>query len=105
MDIGRFSVSTEYNVIWDLIPYDEIDGIPLTPEILQKNGWKKVDCGWRFRDGDKILDIEFFPGVLGIIASVMLIQKDDAVNVCNIYYVHELQHLLGVMNLDSDLII
>lgn len=36
LDIGRCSVSTENNVIWDLIPYDEIDGIPLTPEILQK---------------------------------------------------------------------
>ena len=33
----------------------------------------------------------------------MLIQKDDAVNVCNIYYVHELQHILWPLGINDDL--
>ena len=95
------------------IRYDEIEPIPLTPEILEKNGFvctQKADemetayeC-WSFHDG--LLSIVFEPDV------VMLEvynggENGDAVRTITYYtdndimYLHELQHALILCKIEK----
>jgi len=78
---------------WD---YDEIVGIPLTPEILEKNGWEKYEDDDGFHDEDCV----FIP------------QSDNSYGVCidkkrtfsgKISFVHELQHALRLCGIDKEI--
>lgn len=79
---------------------NELKPIPLTPEILQKNGWKE-DGGW-FRlntqraylyiTKDEKVDDEFLVCV-----------GDDKNNLASVSFVHELQHLLYGLKLNSEM--
>ena len=81
-----------------------IDPIPLTPEILEKNGWKKRTEGWYFMMISKYmyLSVEF-----GYENGIRVFLKRTTnglyvkLNVAN--NVHELQHILWALGLDSNL--
>ena len=74
----------------------EITPIPLTPEILEKNGWflDEIDCGYRHPD------LGFWIGGMsapfGFLVSC--IYKE-------LYYVHELQHALKFCGIEKEIII
>lgn len=65
---------------------EELKPIPLTPEILEKNGWEYDDATWIFKKGN----ISIF---------ILLDDKTYAayllgVRVLEFHFVHQLQHLL-----------
>ena len=81
------------------VGYEHIKPIPITPEILEKNGFKKAKfndnepsglCGkWWSKDG-RILVKMFELTLMGIVFSV----SGGNSRISNIRYVHELQHAL-----------
>lgn len=65
---------------------ESLKELPLTPEILEKNGWKKDDATWIFKKGN---------------ISIFILLDDETyavyllgVRVLEFHFVHELQHLL-----------
>lgn len=82
-----------------------IEGIPLTIEILEKNGWRlvnhKVDIsGFEWKDysrEDGFVDVEYYPEIKNFAAFYCGQELRD------IKYVHELQHILWALDEDSQL--
>lgn len=81
-----------------------IDPIPLTPEILEKNGWKKRTEEWYFMMISKYMYLSVEFGYENGIR-VFLKRTTDGLyvklNVAN--NVHELQHILWALGLDAEL--
>lgn len=85
-----------YDYIGELYP------IPLTPEILEKNGWKQNGGQYSFTykpyAGDKVELIGFFIEMFKDVHDMLKhryfqITHEDKV-ICGCFYVHQLQHLL-----------
>ena len=86
------------NRVWAASLKEEIDGIPLTPEILEKNGWKesrmnftniqipRISLCTREEEGDK-WSVSINGDIMG----------------GYIYYVHQLQHILFAFKFNSDM--
>lgn len=96
------------SLVYEMSP-NEIDGVPLTGKVLLKNFFHKdTESGryWRLIGSAKTVwllvigedghpdDIEF---------SVSVHEEADEVTIGTVFYVHELQHLLGVLGLYDDL--
>lgn len=73
----------------DIVP------IPITPEILEKNGWKKDDATWIFKKGNisifMLLDDETY--------AVYLL----GVRIFEFNFIHQLQHLLFGLGIDNNM--
>ena len=69
---------------------EEIKPIPLTLEILEKNGWKKDDRGYSFRDIIFLNKDDFGGWAVGI-------GEDYILTIASIY---QLQHLLFGLNIN-----
>lgn len=99
---------------------DAIKPIPLTPEILEKNGWNKstgwsyVGSGKRGYQFSKELDDKWVELDRMTYGDLQICQCENLrdwsyINECNHYfrfeftYVHELQHLLYALHIDSNL--
>ena len=99
---------------------DAIKPIPLTPEILEKNGWNKstgwsyVGSGKRGYQFSKELDDKWVELDRMTYGDLQICQCENLrdwsyINECNHYfhfeftYVHELQHLLYALHMDSNL--
>ena len=79
---------------------EEIEGIRLTPDILEKNGWEQeyyapIIYGHIGHD----IEISFLQTSKR--CSVLL----NDIALCEIQYVHQLQHILWVLGEDANLII
>lgn len=79
---------------------EEIEGIRLTPDILEKNGWEQeyyapIIYGHIGHD----IEISFLQTSKR--CSVLL----NDISLCEIQYVHQLQHILWVLGEDANLII
>lgn len=77
---------------------EEIEGIPLTPEILEKNGWEQeyyapIIYGHIGHD----IEISFLQTFKR--CSVLL----NDISICEIQYVHQLQHILWALGEDANL--
>ena len=106
--ISTNSTKTAFVADRDILP------IPLTPEILEKNGWKKeaMSRGIRIRNlvytKPDIEEYGYFPIYIekGIGDEFDVYPFTDN-NVCNpiayIKYVHQLQHLLFGLGLNSEM--
>mgnify|MGYP003415568463 CR=1 FL=1 len=74
-----------------------IDGlirpIPITPEILEKNGWKETEYWHEYEDGNTIIQYSL-SNIWGIINGIEIEHFK-----CE--YVHQLQHLLRLCGLDE----
>lgn len=81
-----------------------ISPIPLTPEILEKNGWKKRTEGWYFMMISKYMYLSVEFGYDNGIR-VSLKRATDGLyvklNIAN--NVHELQHILWALGKDAEL--
>lgn len=99
---------------------DAIKPIPLIPEILEKNGWNKstgwsyVGSGKRGYQFSKELDDKWVELDRMTYGDLQICQCENLrdwsyINECNHYfrfeftYVHELQHLLYALHIDSNL--
>ena len=79
-----------------------IESIPLTPDILEKNGWKQNGGQYSFTykpyAGDKVELIGFFIEMFKDVHDILKhryfqITHEDKV-ICGCFYVHQLQHHL-----------
>ena len=76
---------------------EELKPIPLTPEILEKNGWEYDDATWIFKKGN----ISIF---------ILLDDKTYAayllgVRVLEFHFVHQLQHLLFGVGIKHEMVV
>ena len=72
---------------------DQPEPIPITPEILEKNGWKETEYWHEYKDGNTIIQYSL-SNIWGIINGVEIEHFK-----CE--YVHQLQHLLRLCGLDE----
>lgn len=82
------------------VSINEIKGIPLTPEILEKNGWKIVD------DEPVDFEIEYFGTEFSNKVNLFYNILSDTYRYgkhTTMIYLHELQHLFFGLGLDSNL--
>lgn len=89
------------NRIWNASLKEEISPIPLTPEFLEKNGWKKSkinDCAYfYYKDG-------FFLTYTSKDDKFWFDDFDYSSSICvELPYVHRLQHLLFGLGLNSEM--
>ena len=108
---GHYDLLWNNWIIYSYINIEEIKPIPLTPEILEKNGWDKEVMSRGIRNRHWVYtkpDIEeygYFPIYIekGIGNEFDVYPFTDN-NVCKqiayIKYVHELQHLLFGLNIN-----
>jgi len=75
----------------------DITSIPITPEILEKNGWKKENVGYSTKNQDPIFLYKDNGGGWAVEIG------DEFISV--ISFVHQLQHLLFGLGLDSNMIV
>lgn len=80
---------------------DEIMPIPLTPEILEKNGFKKSDYGWYNRKIDE-WEIEIY---IGRIETFVKINKGvyPHINNTDCRFLHKLQHALNLCGIEKEI--
>ena len=72
---------------------DQPQPLPLTPEILEKNGWKETEYWHEYKDGNTIIQCSL-PDMQGIINGIEIENFK-----CE--YVHQYQHLLRLCGLDE----
>lgn len=75
----------------------ELSGVPLTPEILEKNGWKKPD-GFDSYWLDKIGLLQGSEVWYSALGNTKL-----AITLGSIQYIHQLQHLLFGLNINHEM--
>ena len=73
--------------------FEDIKPIPLTPEILEKNGWKETAYWHEYQDGKNTIQC-CLPDMRGIINEIEIEHFE-----CE--YVHQYQHLLRLCRLDE----
>ena len=78
--------------------YSDIEGIPLTPEILEKNGWNSdVLIPALYTNKTHQLEVECHS------YSKWRYVTFNGMAVNRVKYVHELQHILWVLGMDSNI--
>ena len=75
----------------------DITSIPITPEILEKNGWKKENVGYSPKNQGPIFLYKDNGGGWAVEIG------DEFISV--ISFVHQLQQLLFILGLDSNMIV
>ncbi|MBQ2797531.1 MAG: hypothetical protein IJF01_07360 [Tidjanibacter sp.] len=81
----------------------EFEPIPLTPEILEKNGW--VHCGpchWRNRD-IKCSCFRFGRRYWDIHTRGSRVYRPTRISIENILHTHQLQHALRLAGIDKEI--
>lgn len=93
-----FSITTDQH---PFIRLSEVKPIPLTPEILEKNGWKKSkinDCAYYYYKDGLFLTYTSKDG------KFWFDDFDYSSSICvELPYVHSLQHLLFGLGLNSEM--
>lgn len=99
-----------FNHFSQVLNLDEIEPIPLTPEILEKNFEKSEYCEPNFSKDYLITDIgatityDVVTQLIGL--PVRNIAGDwDFYSITEIRYVHQLQHALRMLNIEKEMII
>ena len=106
------------------VEVDKLKPIPLTPEILEKNGFKQVDMGGEiciigeYLWGDEgkrnftIVRITFYKGLNSGVNLLTKIETDcshesgiNMIHSCDIEYVHQLQHALRLCGIEKEIIL
>ena len=82
---------------------DELTPIPLTEEILEKNGWRENDEIWGIDNAFGQLHIEFFSNGKEIEAMVSVTDGRDVCCLKQIKHIHELQHILWALGIKDNL--
>lgn len=85
------------NRIWNASLKEEICPIPLTPEILEKNGWKSINGKYAL----KIKNANYV--VLEFTEDGIYIYINENTMLFTIKYIHELQHLLFGLGLKREM--
>ena len=104
-------VAAEDNDVIIYLSEQQIAPIPLTPEILKKNGWKQNGGQYSFTykpyAGDKVELIGFFIEMFKDVHDMLKhryfqITHEDKV-ICGCFYVHQLQHHLFGLGINHEM--
>lgn len=79
----------------------ELSGVPLTPEILEKNGWKD-DCYDWYRLPTKRAYL-YITKDITTLGEFLVCVGLDRHNLASINFVHQLQHLLFGLNINYEM--
>ena len=110
-DILYRLVAAEDNDVVIYLSEHQITPIPLTPEILKKNGWKRNGGQYSFTykpyAGDKVELIGFFIEMFKDVHDMLKhryfqITHEDKV-ICGCFYVHQLQHYLFGLGINNEM--
>ena len=88
-----------------------IEPIPLTPEILEKNGFERDECITLYYDYIGVDDRVILNNNKAYINSVnewiVYIDSEDYSTIasCELTYVHELQHILRLCKIDKEIVV
>lgn len=92
---GHFGLLWNNWIIYSYINIEDIKPIPLTPEILEKNGWMKLYEKFFEKNINNIrLTIEFSENIYVAINRIFIME---------IHYIHELQHFLFGLGLKQEM--
>lgn len=91
---------TKDNCRWCLADYSEVESIPITHEILKKNGWENTEYTPLIYTHNEH-GIEFWASLKGIENGGTVTYHDE--ELLDIKYVHELQHILWALGLNANL--
>ena len=106
------TVAPIYDLARDVAWFDEgsvsalikdISSVPITEEILEKNGWRENDEIWGIDNAFGQLHIEFFSNGKEIEAMVSVTDNRDVCCLKQIKHIHQLQHILWALGMDDDL--
>lgn len=90
--------------VYCLVNIDEIKPIPITVEILKKNGWKKeMYHDWYYLPLERTL-LYIIEGI-GIDGAWSVEVGLNMSYIANISFVHQLQHLFFGLGMDSSMIV
>lgn len=98
--IRDIEVGSRYRVLNASLKKKEISHIPLTPEILEKNGWKKDGKWYKLATKRAYLYITKDAKVND---EFLVCVGDDKHNLASVSFVHELQHLLYGLKINSEM--
>lgn len=90
------SCSGSDELIWET--YDNIEPIPITPEILEKNGWEERPTGYVFYTDGKRYDNSLWY-IFG--SNTFVVNNAEF----QIKYVHQLQHVLRLCGIEKEIIL
>lgn len=79
----------------------ELSGVPLTPEILEKNGWKDDGYDW-YRLPTKRAYL-YITKDITTLGEFLVCVGLDRHNLASINFVHQLQHLLFGLNINYEM--
>ena len=80
----------------------ELSGVPVTPEILEKNGWEKdEEASFKTQLYYRKKSISKFIVIIIKKDTLIIVYNSECLNI--IQYIHELQHLLFGLNLNHEI--
>ena len=80
----------------------ELSGVPVTPEILEKNGWEKdEEASFKTQLYYRKKSISKFIVIIIRKDTLRIVYNSECLNI--IQYIHELQHLLFGLNLNHEI--
>ena len=80
----------------------ELSGVPVTPEILEKNGWEKdEEASFKTQLYYRKKSISRFIVIIIRKDTLRIVYNSECLNI--IQYIHELQHLLFGLNLNHEI--
>lgn len=103
---GYYATYYDENESLQEVNVNVIEGIPLTPEILEKNGWDLT--GYQMDNNGSMLNIcgkrDILPCLYYYYATEnFIVYICGKVALPNMKYIHELQHLLFGLGLNSEM--
>lgn len=95
-DGNHFDLSfSKEGLVYCFVSVEDIAPIPITPEILEKNGWEhKDDVYFKEYPHRKLVVMD---------GNAYIINESCSLFLCKAEFVHELQHLLYALHIDSNL--
>lgn len=108
---GYYATYYDEGGILQEVNVNAIESIPLTPAILEKNGWKRNGGQYSFTykpyAGDKVELIGFFIEMFKDVHDMLKhryfqITHEDKV-ICGCFYVHQLQHHLFGLGINHEM--
>lgn len=98
---GYYATYYDENESLQEVNVNVIEGIPLTPEILEKNGWKNDGYDW-YRLPTKRAYL-YITKDITTLGEFLVCAGLDRHNLASINFVHQLQHLLFGLNINSEM--
>lgn len=81
-----------------LVPIEALSPILLTEKLLAKNGWQEYEENeYRHQYPQGTLAASFYQWGKEMVCSISAVNNADVVGLCDVKYVHELQHVLSVL--------